>query len=154
MASKIVMLPLLSRMWNQDNRKDVIRRVMSAILIINLIQIPVIVFFSGFPRSTLHFLYSGKYDSAWPILMVLGLLAFVRAFGSQFCNLSVAMGKPSFPLYSLIISATLNVVLNLILIPEHGGFGAAIATVIAVIMGSASVVFFTCGYYKRNTTVS
>lgn len=149
-ASKIVMLPLLSRMWNQDNRREVVRRVMSAIFIIYLIQIPVVIFFSGFPKQTLHFLYSGKYDSAWAILMVLGLLAFVRAFGSQFSNLSVAMGKPSFPLYSLLVSAVLNVVLNFILIPEYGAFGAAIATVIAVIMGSAAVVFFTYRHYKRN----
>lgn len=153
MASKIVMLPLLSRMWqSKENRRNVIRRVMSAILLIYIIQIPVVVFFSGFPKETLHFLYSGKYDSAWPILMVLGLLAFVRAFGSQFSNLSVAMGKPSFPLYSLFVSAVLNVILNFILIPDYGAFGAAIATVIAVVMGSASVVFFTYGYYKRNTT--
>lgn len=153
-ASKIVMLPLLSRMWNQDNRTEVIRRVMSAIFIIYLIQIPIVILFSGFPKQTLHFLYSGKYDSAWAILMILGLLAFVRAFGSQFSNLSIAMGKPSFPLYSLIVSAGLNVVLNFILIPEYGAFGAAIATVIAVIMGSAAVVFLTYRHYKRNIMVT
>ncbi len=136
--------------WPSDS---VIKKMLIVSLILTAIIYPVMAipfFFSGFPKETLHFLYSGKYASAWPVLMVLGLLAFVRAFGSQFLNLSVAMGKPSFPLYSLLVSAVLNVILNFILIPEYGAFGAAIATVIAVIMGSSAVVIFTYRHYKRN----
>lgn len=83
-------------------------------------------------------------------LMVLELLALVRVFGSQFSNLSVAMGKPSYPLYSLLVSAFVNILLNIILIPDYGAFGAAIATVIAVILGSASVVLFTTHYYRSH----
>ncbi len=150
-ASKIVMLPLLSRMWqSKENRRNVIRRVMGAIILINLLQIPVVILFAGFPRQTLHLLYSGKYDGASAILMVLGLLALVRVFGSQFSNLSVAMGKPSYPLYSLIVSAFFNIALNIILIPDYGAFGAVIATVIAVTLGSASVVFLTTRYCRSH----
>jgi len=155
MASKIVMLPLLSRIWqSKENRRNVIRRVMGAVIIINLLQIPVVILFAGFPRQTLHLLYSGKYDEASAILMVLGLLALVRVFGSQFSNLSVAIGKPSYPLYSLLVSAFFNIVLNIILIPDYGAFGAAIATVIAVTLGSASIVFFTTRYCRSHISTT
>ncbi len=149
LASKIVMLPLLSRMWNSGNRENVVKRVMGAVTLISLIQIPVVIFFAGFPGQTLHLLYGGKYDAAAPILIVLSLLAFVRVFGSQFSNLCIAMGKPSFPLYSLLVSAALNVALNFLFIPKYDAFGAAIATVIAVIGGSLSVVILTTRYCRE-----
>ena len=149
-AAKIVTLPLISRMWSQNRRSEIVRRVMSTVLIINIIQIPLIVLFAGFPKEVLHLLFKGKYDFAWAVLLVLGLLAIVRAVGSQFATMAVGIGKPSFALYSLIASTILNVVFNLILIPEYGALGAAIATVFAVVAGGAVVTFLTVRYWRAH----
>lgn len=149
-AAKIVLLPLISRMWSQNQRKEIVRRVMSAILIINLIQVPVIILFTGFPKDVLNFLYKGKYNGTWDVLLVLGLLALVRPFGSMFSTMAIGMGKPSFALHSLLVSTFINVLLNIILIPSYGAFGAAIATVVAVILGSALVTILTVRYWRGN----
>ena len=152
-AAKIIMLPLISRMWSQNRLNEVMKRVMGSILIISIIQLPIIIIFAGFPRQFLHFLFAGKYDYAWPVLTVLGLLALIRVFGSQFSNLAVAMGKPSYTLYSLIASVIVNIVLNLLLIPEHGALGAAIATVAAVLVGNIIVVSCSWIHYRKNRAV-
>ena len=147
-AAKIVTLPLISRMWSQHRRGEIVRRVMSTILIISIIQLPLIVLFACFPKEVLHLLFKGKYDFAWATLLILGLLAIVRAFGSQFATMAVGIGKPSFPLYALIASTIVNVILNFLLIPEYGALGAAIATVFAVVAGGALVTFLTIRYWR------
>lgn len=139
-AAKIVVLPLFSRMWKQGKRKEMVRRAMSTILIINIIQLPAFILFAGFPGRVLNTLYGGKYDAAWPILLVLGLLTVVKPFGSIFACMSVAAGKPSYSLYSVLVTAAINVGMNLVLIPVYGGLGAALATAFSLIAGAVVVV--------------
>ncbi|MCD4700392.1 MAG: oligosaccharide flippase family protein [Candidatus Aegiribacteria sp.] len=149
MAAKIVVLPLFSRMWNQGQRDQIVKRVMSTILIISLIQLPAIVLCAGFPGRVLHTLYGGKYDAAWPVLMILGFITVIKPFGSIFSCMSVAIGKPSYSLYSVLTSASINVGMNLLLIPRYGGLGAALATGLSIILGALVVIILSLRQLRR-----
>ena len=149
MAAKIVVLPLFSRMWKQGQRDQIVKRVMSTILIISLIQLPAIVLCAGFPGRVLHTLYGGKYDAAWPVLMVLGFVTVIKPFGSIFSCMSVAVGKPSYSLYSVLTSASINVGMNLLLIPRYGGLGAALATGLSIILGALVVIILSLRQLRR-----
>ena len=138
-AAKMVMLPLISRMWSSGRRSEVMRRVMGSILIVSLIQLPLVVAFALFPGRLLNLLFDGKYDAASPVLMILGLLMLAKPFGSMFACLTAAIGKPSFALYGVVTSAAVNVGLNLLLIPAYGALGAAVATAFSVVMGAAVI---------------
>ncbi len=138
-AAKLVVLPVISRMWTSGRRAEILQRVMGAMLVVFLIQLPLAVGFVFFPRPILHFLFEGKYDAAAPVLMILGALMVFKPLGSMFGCMSAAVGKPSYALYSVIVSACVNVGLNVVLIPAYGAVGAAIATAFSVILGGAAV---------------
>ncbi len=149
-AANMILLPLISRMWRQGNRDEIVKRVLSGILIIELIQLPIVILYTGFSEPLLHFLYQGKYDFAWPVMIVLGSISVIRPFGSLFSVMSLGMGKPSYSMYSVLVSAGINLVLNFLLIPKYGAFGAAIATGAAVIFGASAVIIPTIRYWNRN----
>ncbi|MFO7950650.1 MAG: flippase [Candidatus Fermentibacteraceae bacterium] len=148
-AAKLVVLPVISRMWTSGRRSGVLHRVMGAVMVVSLIQLPLVVGFVFFPRRILNFLFEGKYDAAAPVLMILGILMVFKPLGSMFGCMSAAVGKPSYALYSVIVSATVNVGLNIVLIPRYGAVGAAIATAFSVILGGAAVMVLSLRKLRR-----
>lgn len=144
-AAKMVMLPLISRMWASGRRTEILQRIRGAILIVLLIQLPLVLAFTMFPRSVLNYLFEGKYDAAAPVLLILGLLMVLRPFGGLFSCAAAAVGKPSYALYSVVTSAAANLGLNLLLIPRYGAVGAALATAFSVVAGGAAVMILVVG---------
>jgi O-antigen/teichoic acid export membrane protein len=150
-AANMVLLPHVSRLWSQGRRSEVRPRVWSTLLLSEIIIMPAVVLYVFFPRQLLDVVYGGKYSENWDILLILGALSLVRPFGSFFAAASSAMGKPQYSFYSVIVSAVVNVGLNIYLIPRYGGLGAAIATAAAVILGSTWMVFNTNRFINANT---
>ncbi|MBN2586453.1 MAG: polysaccharide biosynthesis C-terminal domain-containing protein [Candidatus Fermentibacteraceae bacterium] len=150
-AANMVLLPLISRMWKQGQRGSIMSRVWSTVLLAEVLMAPVILLYVLFPRWLMDFIYSGKYNDGWQIMLVLGALSLVRPLGSFFSTASAAVGKPQYSLYSVIISSIFNIGLNIILIPRLGGFGAALATAAAVIFGTLWVVWATVRYMNANS---
>ncbi len=149
-AANMILLPYISRIWSQGRRKEILSRVWSTILLAEILILPFVILYVFFPRQVIDFVYSGKYSGNWNILLVLGALAVVRPLGSFFATTASAIGKPQYALYSVIVSAVVNVGLNIYLIPRYGGFGAAIATTAAVILGAAWVVLISTRYIRSN----
>jgi len=149
-ASNMILLPLISRMWMRGQRKEILRRALSGILLVELIQLPIVLAFIFMPRGLLHFIYNGRYDHAWPVLLILGALTIIRPLGSIFSTMSLGMGKPSYSLYSVLVSAGVNVGLNLVLIPRYGAAGAAVATAVAVILGTIAIMLLTIRHWRSN----
>ncbi len=149
-AANMILLPYISRIWSKGRRKEILSRVWSTILLAEILILPFVILYVFFPRQVIDFVYSGKYSGNWNILLVLGALAVVRPLGSFFATTASAIGKPQYALYSVIVSAVVNVGLNIYLIPIYGGFGAAIATTAAVILGAAWVVLATTRHIRSN----
>ncbi len=148
-AANMILLPHVSRIWSQGRKKEVLSRVWSTILLAEILILPAVFLSVFFPRQILDFVFSGKYTESWNILLVLGALSIVRPLGSFFSTASSAVGKPQYGLFSVIISSIVNVGLNIYLIPRYGGFGAAIATAAAVILGSAWMSTISIRYIKK-----
>ena len=94
----------------------------------------------------MHLLFGGRYDEGWPVVMVLALLNLFKPLGSLFSSTASGLGKPEYSLRSVTVSAILNVGLNALLIPVLGGLGAAIATVVSVIVGGAVIYLAVRAY--------
>ncbi len=150
-AANMVLMPAISRDWTSGLRKSVMKRSIRAIGIVQLIQLPVVVALVVFPRQIIDLIYHGRYSENWPILAILGGLALVRPFGSIFSTASAAMNKPQYSFWCVLLSAAVNVTLNIILIPTMGGIGAAWATVAAVVSGAAAIVFLSVRHWRKET---
>lgn len=148
-AANMVLMPSVSRDWTSGRRKTVLGRSMKAIGIVQLIQLPVVIALVVFPRQIIDLVYHGKYAENWPILAILGGLALVRPFGSIFSTAGAAMNKPQYSFWCILLSAVVNVSLNIILIPLMGGVGAAWATVAAVVSGAGAVVFLSVRHWRK-----
>ena len=148
-AANMVLMPAVSRDWTSGLRKSVMKRSMKAIGIVQLIQLPVVVALVVFPRQIIDMVFHGRYSENWPILAILGGLSLVRPFGSIFSTVSAAMNKPQYSFWCILLSAGVNVTLNIILIPTMGGIGAAWATVAAVVSGAAAIVFLSTRHWRK-----
>jgi O-antigen/teichoic acid export membrane protein len=150
-AAKMVLIPYISRAWNQGKRNLVKPRIWSTLLLSELLILPAFILFVIFPKPILDFVFSGKYSEQWQVLLILGALSVVRPFGSLFAAASAAIGKPQYSMYSVMISAVVNVALNIFLIPKYGATGAAIATAASVVLGSSWIVFRSLKYINSQT---
>ena len=81
----------------------------------------------------------------WILPGIIFLIAF-RILNSRLA----AMGKPQIAIYTFIPALILNVVLNLLWIPEHGGLGAVWATNVSYAFGT--ILFFIV--YSKITGMS
>jgi len=142
-AANMILLPMVSRMWSSNQRKLVRKRLLSSLAIGEIILLPVAAALILFPKRILDLIFEGKYTDNWPILVILGALSLVRPLGSLFSSAASGMGRPQYSLYSVLLSALTNVVLNILLIPVMGGVGAALATAFAVVSGTILVVIMT-----------
>ncbi|WP_148882924.1 flippase [Thermococcus aciditolerans] len=84
-----------------------------------------------FPEVTISFFFGAKYLSAAPVLQILALGFMFHTFlGLNGWSL-IVIRDSNFIMYSTLISAGINVVLNVLLIPHYGIEGAAVATTVS-----------------------
>ncbi|ASJ15375.1 flippase [Thermococcus radiotolerans] len=81
-----------------------------------------------FPAATINLFFGAKYISAAPALQILALgFMFHTLLGLNGWSL-IVIRESNFIMYSTLISAGINVALNILLIPHYGIEGAAVAT--------------------------
>lgn len=87
-----------------------------------------------FPRSTLRMVFGPSFVAAAPALQLLAV-AFCTGnlIGPTGATL-IAMGRTRALMLINLVSAVANFVLNVVLIPELGLFGAAVATAVAIVL--------------------
>lgn len=136
-----------ARLWctDRDKFRDLSRFVGSWVFGLGLLGIVFLALFGGFIA---HFLGGQQYMAAAPIMPILGMAVWGSAF--------VVMLVPLFNLYKRtvvlmavsIIAATIDIILNCVLIPIYGMFGAAVSTAICVWLTAASM-YIVLRYYNK-----
>ncbi|EDX87349.1 MatE family [Synechococcus sp. PCC 7335] len=96
---------------------------------LSLISYAFIVFVSIFSRELLGILYGSSYAKAAPILTLLIWSVLFVTLGTAQSAFMVSMNWTKIHLKTVLVASVVNVLLNCLLIPKHGAFGAAIATV-------------------------
>lgn len=104
-----------------------------------LFAIPV--FFGGIilGDKILYFFYGKEFVSSYPSLVVLFILQIINVFQSFFIIYLDALYLLKESFRAVVVAAVVNVILNIILIPLLGIFGAAIGILCSVCIGT----FFT-----------
>ena len=113
-----------------------------------------------FSKILARFLYSGDFFVAWKYSIILVLAVNFQALGSFIGVIYTSAKKTKNILYTTLIGAIVNIILNFLLIPSYGATGAAIATLIGYfviwivrMMNSQKILYFEINYYRVITTI-
>lgn len=109
-----------------------------AINFVYLTASPMAVYFIFFAREGIFFLSGTAYIGAIiPMQLIMPTLLLIGLTNILGIQVLVPLGKEKYVLYSEVLGAIVDIILNAILIPKYAAAGAAIGTLIA-----ESVVFF------------
>ncbi len=105
------------------------------------ISLPVAIFISFFANDIIHLLYGHAYDGAGDMLSIhiwSGIFVFLGSASSQYL---LAEGYTMISFQRTAMGAVVNILLNLWLIPQYGGVGASVATLIACFFSTFYLLF-------------
>lgn len=123
--------PLATALYAQGKIEELKRVYQVLTKWIFLATLPLFAMMFLFPEATIGFFFGAKYLEASRALQILALgFMFHVLLGLNGLSL-VVIKESKFVMYSTLISAVVNVVLNVLLIPTYGIEGAAIATAIS-----------------------
>lgn len=103
-----------------------------ALKFIFIIGIPMMAFFFIFAEQSVYFLSGYEYKSAiLPMRILMPTILFIGLSNLLGIQMLVPMGKENHILYSELLGAAVDFVINLALIPKYASVGAAIGTLVA-----------------------
>ena len=139
-----VLLPRMS-LYAKEHRNDEFLKTMSlAINFTMLISIPISLYFSTFASETIAFLAGSEFVGAVQAMRIITISIIpIGLTGILGVQVLTAIEKEKYVLYSVIIGAVVDFVLNLLFIQSMGAAGAALSTVIAEVSVLAVQVWFT-----------
>ncbi len=127
-AFGFIYLPLVSRLdaGGEHEEIDAVYKITSKWIFV--VTFPAFVAFAVFPRDVLTVFFDARYADAAPALIILSVGFFANAaFGRNRQTLS-ALGDSKALMYANVVTFSVNVALNLLLIPRMGFVGAAVAS--------------------------
>jgi len=143
-------VPVLTDLYaNKDEKRFSLTytTVTKWIFMINLILLSMFVIF---PKKILLTLFGSSYVSGYSALIALSIGSFFYALSLTSNQLLLVYERTKTISLITSIGALINIVLNLILIPKYGIFGAGIATAISLIIMSLSFFIVSFRIIKIN----
>ena len=99
------------------------------------LAVPMMFFFVVHAQQTVLFLSGEEYYAAiLPMQCMVPTLLFIGLTNIMGIQILVPLGKENKVLFSVIVGACIDLVINVLLIPKHGATGAAIGTMVAEVM--------------------
>ncbi len=131
MAVYAVLIPTVSEHHARGDQRQIKRYFRTSIAGLGIVVVPATLIGAAFPSQIIGLLFSSKYlDAASSFrILVLG----VAALSLFMTNSAIfqGMGRAKTPMRILLVFATLDVLLNIVLIPIYGIEGAALSTALA-----------------------
>jgi len=132
--------PIITREFSKKNTeliKELSKQVQKWIMIVN---VPLLFLIVLFPGAFINILFGSEYITAENSLRFLAIGFFFNSLCLIFYNLISMVGKSKLILLNILITAILNIIINISLIPVMGITGAAIGTMISYFV--LMIIFF------------
>ena len=141
-----VFVPVVSKLWGENRTELVgpIYQIMTKWCF--MLTFPLFVLMFVYPESLLTKIYGAEYASGAIVLQILALGFITNAFFGFNYHTIMASGDSGLLMKCSLASAGMNVILNVILIPQYGIVGAAIASSVSF---SAIEIFMTFKIWKN-----
>lgn len=118
---------------NEEKYKESLGRLYS---IVSLTCIIFSVFIIMFSKLIINILYGAEYINAYKSLYILVIGTWFGIVGNVHYVWLVCENKGKYTLFYSFSGSILNVIFNIFLIPQYGGYGAAIATLISQVVAN------------------
>jgi len=142
-AVQTITYPATSEFWSKNNIGALQKMIDKSIKYAACILLPIAVGVGVFAESIISFLFGKGFSEAilpLQILLVGTAIqgATIRAVGGSLTG----VGRPDISLKLVVVSATTNIVLNVLLIPRFGIAGAAATTTLSLLLNTVLGLFF------------
>lgn len=135
-AFHTVLYPRISK-WHADNQLSMIENSLTKAFTYSLfLAIPVTAEGIILSETLLFFLYGTAFVAGAPILIILLFVQIANIFMYLQTMCLNAMDRPKISFYITVVSAILNIILNILLIPVFGIAGAAVASLVTMILNA------------------
>ena len=129
-----IFMPLISELHSQSKKEEIRKIYKSSTRWMFSIVFPIFLLFIFFPDKILNILFGENFISGSQSLMVLAFGSLIVVSVGVTGRTITAIGKTKINFYLTSMGATLNIILNLILIPIYGIVGAAVATTSSLVL--------------------
>jgi O-antigen/teichoic acid export membrane protein len=126
--------PIISQLYSKNLIKELKRCYIILTKWIFLVTLPIFFVLFLFPDVVLNLLFGSRYIGASVALQILAFGFFLNICLGFTGNTLLILGKSNFLMLSTLISAIINIILNMVLIPPMGIMGAAIASAFSIIV--------------------
>jgi O-antigen/teichoic acid export membrane protein len=140
-AVGFIYTPIVSKLYSQKAFEEMKQIYTVLTKWIFSATLPLFLILFLFPEIVLNFLFGSDYVQAGVALQLLSLGFIIHAFLGSNGSTLLVMGKTRFIMTASLVCVTLNLILNLMLIPPFGIVGAAIAT--ASSLGLSNILLST-----------
>lgn len=147
-----ILNPMISDLANSSDYKRIEKNYQTVTKLITVFSLPVYLVMIMFPRESLMIFGEG-YTAGVNCLIILAVGQIVNSLTGSVGVILNMSGKHVLSLYTSIGTLALNIILNLFLIPRYGISGAAIATLISVVLANLIrlvQVYFIFGIHPYN----
>lgn len=133
-------IPVLSKAWTANNKKDIKVCIESALRVAMLVAMPAGIGIAVLSEPILNLLYGSGNEHFAPaaafMMTVYGLAVPLFALASPLTNMLQAVGKTKIPIITMSVGAVIKITLNFILIanPEINIKGACISSTICYLV--------------------
>ena len=127
-----VLLPRMSYYAKQNLKKNFSETMLKALNFTVLLSVPLVIYFGIFSKEAIAFLAGDGYIGAVMAMQIITVAVIPNGLtGVLGVQVLTALEKEKYVLYSVIVGAAIDFILNLSFIPQYGAAGAALATMIA-----------------------
>lgn len=107
----------------------------TALNFVCLLAIPLVIYFTFFAEESILFLSGKAYiDSVLPMQIIMPTVFFIGLTNILGIQILVPLNREKVVLFSVILGAIIDIIFNMILIPNYASVGAAIGTLVAEIV--------------------
>lgn len=129
-----VLLPRLSFYIENGFEKEFRRMIAKALNFVLLISFPLTIYFIFYAKESILLLSGSAYLGAViPMCVITPTIVFIGITNVLGIQVLVPIGKEKQVLFSVVIGALVDLILNVIFIPEYAATGAALGTLVAEI---------------------
>lgn len=141
-AVSAVQSPVISRLYHAGSIQDLETLVRKGALLCLLIALPLVAVMTVAPQTLLLILFGSEYRDAATVLIILSLGQLANAaFGILGVLLNMT-GHERCTLIGVFVALSASVLLNLVLVPQYGAIGAAIAQSLSLLTWNVILAYF------------
>lgn len=133
-AMDMMVSPRFSKLYVKGNMERLQKIVTSSARIMAFVATPIMIVLLLFGQPLLAYIFGGSYEKGYIVLIILVVGQTINALMGSASLLLNMTGNEQVVVKTLFISVVLNIVLNIVLIPLWHIEGAAVATIVSMIM--------------------